>query len=73
MARIDRNGASFWSAIHAAAGAHVLTPLQRERARLWLGRCYKAFGSVAEVTGERPDASAPSPAAESDALNGSAN
>jgi hypothetical protein len=73
MARIDRNGASFWSAIHATAGAQILAPLQRERARLWLGRCYKAFASVAQVTGEPRDASASSPAAEPDALNGSAN
>ena len=58
MSRIDRNGASFWSAIHDAAGAHVLAPLQRERARLWLGRCYKAFGSVADVLGDRRDAGA---------------
>jgi hypothetical protein len=61
MARIDRNGASFWSAIHDAAGAHVLAPLQRERARLWLGRCYKDFGSVADTIGARLDASASSP------------
>ena len=47
MARIDCTGASFWSAIHDPAGAHVLAPLQRERARIWLGRCYKAFESVA--------------------------
>lgn len=73
MSRIDRNGASFWSAIHDAAGAHVLAPLQRERARLWLGRCYKAFGSVADVLGDRRDASASSPAAEPYAANGSAN
>ena len=69
MARIDRNGASFWSAIHDAAGAHVLAPLQRERARLWLGRCYKAFGSVADTIGARLDASASSPPVEQYAVN----
>ncbi len=73
MSRIDRNGASFWSAIHDAAGAHVLAPLQRERARLWLGRCYKAFGSVADAMGERRDASASNPEAQPYAINGSAN
>jgi hypothetical protein len=76
MSRIDRSGASFWNAIHDTAGTHVLAPLQRERARLWLGRCYKAFSSVAGatgVTGERRDASGSSPQAESYALNGSAN
>ena len=73
MSRIDRNGASFWNAIHDTAGPHVLAPLQRERARLWLGRCYRAFGSVAGVAGDRPDANASSPQAESYAFNGSAN
>jgi hypothetical protein len=47
MARIDRTGASFWGAIHDAAGEHALAPLQRERVRLWLVRCYEAFASVA--------------------------
>lgn len=56
MARIDRTGASFWSAVHDPAGAHVLAPLQRERARIWLGRCYKAFESVAAAPEARVDA-----------------
>ena len=73
MARIDRNGASFWSAIHDGAGAHVLAPLQRQRTRLWLGRCYSAFESVVEVPGERRDATGSSLAAESYGLNDSAN
>jgi hypothetical protein len=73
MSRIDRSGASFWNAIHDAAGAHILAPLQRERARLWLGRCYKAFGAVANVIGERRDASALSPQSAPYAINGSAN
>jgi hypothetical protein len=46
MARIDRTGASFWGAIHDASGEHALAPLQRERVRLWLVRCYEAFASV---------------------------
>jgi hypothetical protein len=71
MSRIDRNGASFWSAIHDVASAHILAPLQRERARLWLGRCYKAFGSVSDVLDQRRDASTPQ--AETYAVNGSAS
>lgn len=60
MARIDRSGASFWSAVHDAYGAHSLAPLQRERTRLWLGRCYQAFGAVADALGEtRSFAAAP--------------
>ena len=73
MARIDRSGASFWSAVHSAAGEHVLAPLQRERARLWLGRCFKAFGSVVDALAERRAASASNTLAEQSAANGSAN
>jgi hypothetical protein len=73
MARIDRTGASFWSAVHGATGQHVLAPLQRERARLWLGRCFKAFGSAAEAHGESREARAASAPAEHTAANGSAH
>jgi hypothetical protein len=48
MARIDRIGASFWAAAHNAEGDQVLAPLQRQRTRLWLDRCYEAFGAVAQ-------------------------
>jgi hypothetical protein len=58
MARIDRSGSSFWSAVHDAYGAHSLAPLQRERARLWLGRCYATFASVAGALGETRDKAA---------------
>jgi hypothetical protein len=44
MARIDRAGASFWAAAHNAEGDLALPPLQRQRTRLWLDRCYQAFG-----------------------------
>jgi hypothetical protein len=59
MARIDRSGASFWSAVHDASSAHALGPLQRERTRLWLGRCYAAFGSAADAFGETGDTKTP--------------
>lgn len=49
MARIDRTGASFWAAVHEATGDRALPPLARERTRLWLDRCYQAFGSVGEA------------------------
>jgi hypothetical protein len=73
MARIDRSGASFWSAIHDPAGVHGLAPLQRERARLWLGRCYQAFASVGDAVAERRDASASSAQPEQSLANGSAS
>jgi hypothetical protein len=72
MARIDRTGASFWSAVHDASGEHALAPLQRERARLWLGRCYDAFGSVADAVGARGDESVSGVRAEPFAANGAA-
>ncbi len=70
MARIDRSGLSFWNAANGTTGH--LAPLQRERTRLWLGRCFKAFGSVAGA-GETRSASAPTAVTESFAVNGSAN
>jgi hypothetical protein len=75
MARIDRNGASFWGAINDATGVHVLPPLQRERARLWLGRCYKAFESATgSVLQPRNATETPSsPQAPTYAVNGSAH
>jgi hypothetical protein len=51
MAKIDRSGASFWGAIHGTAGVHALGPLQRERTRIWLGRCFEAFGSAVDPVG----------------------
>jgi hypothetical protein len=46
MARIDRAGASFWAAVNKADSDHALAPLQRQRTRLWLERCYRAFDTV---------------------------
>lgn len=48
MARIDRVGASFWAAANNADGDKALPPLQRQRTRLWLERCYQAFGAATE-------------------------
>jgi hypothetical protein len=73
MARIDRNGQSFWSAVNEASGEHALAPLQRERTRLWLARCYKAFGCVADALGNARDAAAPNAQGEPLVANGSAN
>ncbi len=47
MYRIDRIGSSFWAAIHRAEGAEVLKPLERQRAKLWLDRCYAEFDKLA--------------------------
>lgn len=40
MYAIDRHGLSYWAAIHRADGEAALKPLDRQRVRLWLQRCY---------------------------------
>ncbi len=40
MYAIDRFGSSFWAAIHRTDGEAALKPLDRQRVRLWLDRCY---------------------------------
>lgn len=40
MYSIDRFGSSFWAAIHRNGGEAALKPLERQRVRLWLERCY---------------------------------
>ena len=47
MARIDRTSVSLWSAVNAADGDHALAPMQRQRTRLWLDRCYESLGAAA--------------------------
>jgi hypothetical protein len=48
MARIDRTSASLWSAANTTEGDLALAPMQRQRTKLWLERCYKVFGEAAE-------------------------
>ena len=45
MYKIDSLGLSFWAAAHAD-GEGTLRPLERERVKLWLSRCYAALRSV---------------------------
>jgi hypothetical protein len=74
MARIDRSGASLWKAIHDVAGEHALPPLQRERTRIWLGRCYQAFSSVSDgVREQRDETASAAPIPVAPLSNGSAN
>jgi hypothetical protein len=47
MTRIDRTCVSFWAAANNTEGDHALAPMQRQRTRLWLERCYQAIGEVA--------------------------
>jgi hypothetical protein len=46
MARIDRTCASFWAAANATEGDLALAPMQRQRTKLWLDRCYQAFDAL---------------------------
>ena len=49
MGRIDRTGASFWGAANNAEGDLALSPMQRQRVRLWLDRCYQALGGLGDA------------------------
>ncbi len=49
MLAIDHGAASFWAAIHRVDGQAALRPLDRQRVRIWLERCYAALQSVAPV------------------------
>src|SRR5882672_41167 len=40
MYKVDRAGCSFWAAIHRTEGEGVLSPLDRQRVKLWLAQCY---------------------------------
>ena len=46
MYKIDRNGASFWAAIHSIDPDLVLRPMERQRVKLWLTEAYKGIASV---------------------------
>jgi len=49
MYAIDHGGLSFWAAIHVSEGQYALGPLDRQRVRLWLDRCYAAVASVEDI------------------------
>lgn len=46
MYRIDRYGLSFWAAIHRTDGEGILKPLDRQRVKLWLERCYAQLDTL---------------------------
>ena len=45
MFKVDRLGSSFWGAIHSVE-PEGLKPLERQRVRLWLERCYVQLESL---------------------------
>ena len=49
MFAIDHSAVSFWAAIHNVDGDRALRPLDRQRVRTWLDRCYAALQAVAPI------------------------
>ena len=49
MYKIDSAGLSFWAGANSADVAGALKPLERERVKLWLSKCYSAFDSLGET------------------------
>jgi hypothetical protein len=49
MTRVDRASASLWGAAHNAEGDGALPPLQRQRARMWLERCYESLRALGDA------------------------
>jgi hypothetical protein len=48
MYKADRLGSSFWAAIHSTDG-QGLKPLDRQRVRLWLERCYAQLEPLSDA------------------------
>jgi hypothetical protein len=46
MYNIDRLGLSFWAAVHVSEGETALKPLERQRVKLWLQRCYSRIDAL---------------------------
>lgn len=46
MYNIDRLGLSFWAAVHVSDGEASLKPLERQRVKLWLERCYSRIDAL---------------------------
>jgi hypothetical protein len=49
MYKIDSAGLSFWAGANSSDGAAALKPLERERVKLWLSKCYSALDSLGET------------------------
>ncbi|HKQ68186.1 MAG TPA: hypothetical protein VJT73_02545 [Polyangiaceae bacterium] len=47
MYRIDKSGQSFWAAIHAT-GPDTLSPMDKQRTKIWLARCYGALDRMGD-------------------------
>ncbi len=46
MTRVDRLNMSLWAAVNNGDGDQALGPIQRQRVRMWLERCYQALRAL---------------------------
>ncbi len=46
MYKIDRKGSSFWAAVNSDNPELTLQPMEQQRTKLWLARCYEALRST---------------------------
>lgn len=49
MYKIDRFGSSFWAAVNNSDGEWVLTPMERQRVRVWLERCNQQLDMLVDA------------------------
>lgn len=49
MYKIDSAGLSFWAGANTVQGDGALKPLERERVKLWLARCYAGFDALGDA------------------------
>jgi hypothetical protein len=69
MYEIDRFGSSFWAAINRTDGERVLSPLQRRRAKVWMGRAHSVLESALSSAGSVPAEAPAAPLAASNRMN----
>lgn len=46
MYKIDRKGSSFWAATHSDSPELALTPMERQRTKLWLSQTYEGIAKT---------------------------
>jgi len=51
MYKIDKSGLSFWAAANITQAEASLRPLERERVKLWMDRCYAQFDALGVAIG----------------------
>lgn len=49
MYKIDRFSSSFWAAVNNDQGQWTLTPMERQRVRSWIDRCFRQIESLGDA------------------------